>query len=277
MDSQRQSKLTLGVVVAATAVVVALVIALIVAMASGGDDSDDTAGPATTTSPEAGPEPAPSTGDETTDADPLGRPVTVVDSASGTPREQTGEPGQFPEGQDMVGAPDGLELQRLTNGVTVAVSTSDGPTTTEGEVMTGYAHSARGAGLLAINLAGLNMSKSESTKAFLTKFAPADQREETANMGGYSRENEEATRDQLARGYVTPQHVKFLTCESEFCTVEVALPSIGEVIGESDSDMDPNAHPITRVSMKWSDDQWEIVAATPRQERELDSSWERWS
>lgn len=281
MDPQRGNRSTMALMVAAGVIVVALVAALIVSLVtSGGDDSDggETAAPPAPAEQEQEPTLPPPTGDETTDADPLGRPVTVVESASGTPREQDSAPGGFPTGAEMVGAPDGYELQRVRSGVTVAVSSSDGPTKVEGQVMTGYAQSARGAGLLATNLVGLTMSTAVATKEFLTTFAPADQREQTANMGGYSHENEELAREHLVDGYAAPQHVRFLTCESEFCTVEVAEPALAEMVGQIDaSEGDPNMHLVTRVSMKWAEDQWEMVSVTPRQERELDGSWERWS
>lgn len=279
MEPKRRSKTVAALVVAGTVIVVALVAALIVSAVAGNDDGGQGAAAATSSAPTPPPEPEAEepTGAETTDVDPLGRPVTVIDSASGTPREQTGEPGNFPTGQEMVGAPDGFELQRVRSGATVAVSTSDGPTTTDGQVMVGYAHSARGAGLLAMNLVGLNVSKSVPTKEFLTRFAPADQREVIANNDGYNRENEESTREYLVRGYVAPQHVRFLTCESDFCTVEVATPSIAEAVGQIDATVDPNAHPVARVSMKWAGSQWEMVAVAPRQAQQLDGSWERWS
>lgn len=281
MEPKQRSKTVAVLVVAAAVVVVALVAALVLSVVTGGDESE---GGTINSAPEAsapvsGPDAAPTTdGDEAFAADPLGRPVTVVESTGGTPREQAGEPGGFPTGQGMVGAPDGLELQRVRSGVTVAVSTSDGPTTVEGDVMTGYAHSARGAGLLGMNLVGLNMSTSVATKEFLTHFAPADQRQETEDMPGYSDAAEDANREYLVRGYVAPRHVRFLTCEPDFCTVEVATPSLAEAVGQVDAgEIDPNTHLISRVSMHWADDQWVLISTMSRQDRELDSTWERWS
>lgn len=279
MDTQRRSRSTITLVAAGIVVVLALVAALVVSAVTGGDeDSEPSAGPEASV-PTSEPDAAPATdGGETIAADPLGRPVMVVSSPSGIPRTQSGEPGDFPSGQEMVGPPEGFELQRVRSGVTVAVSGSDGPTTVDGQVMTGYAQSARGAGLLAMNLVGLNMSTSEATKEFLTEFAPAGQRQETAGMQGYSDAGEDAAREYLVRGYVAPQHLRFLSCEPDFCTVEVATPSLAEAVGQIDgAEIDPNTHLVTRVSMQWADDQWVMVSTMSRQDRELDSTWERWS
>lgn len=283
MDSQRQSKLTLGVVVAATAIVVALVIALIVAMASGGDDSDDTA--AAPPPPASPSEPAPSDsqppGDETTDVDPTGRQVTVVDSIGGTPREQTGAPGQFPEGQEMVGAPEGLELQRVQSGATLMVSRSDGPDSVDDGVMTGYARSPGGAALVAANFMGLGMEMGGAYADFLTRFMPDQVAEDPEFIDEIRSRGASVDGRALmaAEGYQAPRWFRFGQCDETFCTVEGAMPSIAEAVGEVQSgDVDPRDHTVMRVSMKWADDQWEIVSAQPLTPvRDIDGTWSPWN
>ena len=283
MDSQRQSKLTLGVVVAATAVVVALVIALIVAMASGGDDSDDTA--AEPTPPASPSEPSPSDsqppGDETTDVDPTGRQVTVVDSIGGTPREQTGAPGQFPEGQEMVGAPEGLELQRVQSGATLMVSRSDGPDSVDDGVMTGYARSPGGAALMAANYQGLGMEMGGAYADFLTHFMPGQVAEDPEFIDEIRSRGAAANGRALtaAEGYQAPRWFKFGQCDENFCTVEAALPSVAEAVGEVNiTDVDPNEHPVLRVSLRWVGDQWEIISGrTLPPISSIDGSWSTWN
>lgn len=283
MDSQRRGRLTAALIVAAVVVVVALVAALILAIATG--DSDDSgsvdAPPATSAQEPTGETAAPSN-DETTDVDLVGRQVTVVPSAGGTPREQTGEPGAFPAGQEMVGPPEGLELQRVSSGTTVMVSRSDGPTGVDDGVMTGYARSPGGAALLASNFMGLGMEMGAAYADFVAHFLPTMAAEDPEFLDEIRARGASVDGRALmgAQGYSAPRWFKFGQCDANFCTVEAAMPSLYEAVGEINSP-DPNVgihdHQVVRVSMRWVDDQWEIVSPRPMTPvTEIDGSWSRW-
>lgn len=285
MEPKQRSKAVAALVVAAAVVVVALVAALVLAVVTGGDESEvgDTAAPATSTAPEQAPADSPSTGPETTDVDLVGRQVTVVESAGGTPREQTGEPGSFPAGQEMVGPPEGLELQRVTSGTTLMVSTSDGPETVEGDVMTGYSRSPGGAALLASNFMGLGLEMGDAYADFAEQFMPGDVAEDPAFLEEIRARGASVDGRALmaAQGYSAPRWFRFGQCDENFCTVESAVPSIYEAVGEINSP-DPNVgihdHQVSRVSMKWADDQWEIISPRPMAPvTEIDGSWSKWS
>ncbi|PWD95591.1 hypothetical protein DEQ16_10000 [Dietzia maris] len=264
-------------------VVVALVAALILAIATG--DSDDSgivdAPPATSAQEPTGETAAPSN-DETTDVDLVGRQVTVVPSAGGTPREQTEEPGAFPAGQEMVGPPEGLELQRVSSGTTVMVSRSDGPTGVDDGVMTGYARSPGGAALLASNFMGLGMEMGAAYADFVAHFLPTMAAEDPEFLDEIRARGASVDGRALmgAQGYSAPRWFKFGQCDESFCTVEAAMPSLYEAVGEINSP-DPNVgihdHQVVRVSMRWVDDQWEIVSPRPMTPvTEIDGSWSRW-
>lgn len=285
MDSQRRSKLTAPVIAAAGVVVVALIVALIVSFAVGNDDGGDTAATPAPASPapDAAPGSGPPADSETTDVDFVGRQMTVVDSVGGTPRDQTGEPGPFPTGQEMVGPPEGLELQRVSSGTTLMVSRSDGPTSVENGVMTGYARSPGGAALVASNFMGLGMEMGESYAAFLEHFMPADVAEDPAFLEEIRARGASVEGQALiaAQGYSAPRWFKFGQCDENFCTVEAAMPSIYEAVGEinsPDPDVGIHDHEVLRVSMKWADDQWEIISPRPMAPvTDIDGTWSRWN
>lgn len=283
MDSQRRGRLTAALIVAAVVVVVALVAALILAIATGdSDDSGSADAPPATSAQEPTVETAAPSNDETTDVDLVGRQVTVVPSAGGTPREQTGEPGAFPAGQEMVGPPEGLELQRVSSGTTVMVSRSDGPTGVDDGVMTGYARSPGGAALLTANYIGFGMELGGVYADFIAHFMPTMAAEDPEFLDEIRARGASVDGRALvaAQGYNAPRWFKFGQCDANFCTVEAAMPSVYEAVGEINSP-DPNVgihdHPVIRVSMKWANEQWEVVSGrTMTPVTEIDGSWSRW-
>lgn len=283
MEPKRRSKTVAALGVAGAVLVVALVAALIVSAVAGDDDEGQAAAPATSsaTAPPPEPEAEEPTGDETTDVDPTGRELTVIDSTAGTPREQTGEPGDFPAGQEMVGAPEGLELQRVTSGTTLMVSTSDGPTSVEDNVMTGYAHSPAGAALLAANYQGLGLEMGHAYADLMEHFAAGLVAEDPELLDEVRARGDAAGGDALAaaEGYQAPRWFKFGQCDADFCTVEAAMPSVADAVGQVNAtDADPNEHPVFRVSMKWADDQWEIISGRSLPPiTDIDGSWSQWN
>lgn len=286
MDSQRRSRFTATLVVAGIVVVLALVAALVVSAVTGGGDSEggDTAAPAAPAAPEPEPDTSPSAGAETTDADLVGRQITVVESGGGTPREQTSEPGDFPAGQEMVGPPEGLELQQVSSDTTVMVSRSDGPTSVDDDgVMTGYARSPGGAALLVANYTGFGMEMGGAYADFLARFMPTMVAEDPAFLDEIRARGASVDGQALmaAQGYQAPRWFRFGQCDESFCTVEAATPSINEAVGEIESpdpDVGINDHQVVRVSMKWANGQWEILSSRPLPPvTEIDGSWSRWS
>lgn len=282
MDSQRRSKLTATVIVAAVVVAVALIAALIMAVVDGDDDSAGESAPPPSSGPAEPPATATSDEDaESIDVDLIGRRVTLVDAPGGTPREQTGQPGAFPEGQEMVGPPAGLELQRVSSGATVMVSRSDGPTDLDGEVMTGYAHSPGGAALVAANFAGLGMEMGAAYADFLQQFMPDAVAEDPAVLDEIRSRGASADGRALtaAQGYQAPRWFRFQHCDEQVCTVEAAMPSIAEAVGEIESiDVGPHDHQVVRVSLEWTGEQWEILSSRAMPPVvEIDGTWSPWT
>lgn len=276
-------KATLAVAFVAGVIVVALIAALVVWAVSDGSEnespSDQSASEQQQTSPSGEPPSADADGtsDGPSSADALGRPVTVVDSPAGRPLPQVQDPGGFPEQREPVGAPSGLTIQRVGSGVSILVSESDGPTDTDGSVLTGYARSARGAGLLAVDRAARATSIGPDRNEFFDYY-------KSPVMEGQVPEPEsdparlEQAKEYFSDGYLVPQALKFQSCDENFCTVDVAFPSLREAVGEIATDEDLDAHSVQRTSMKWEGDRWQIVSAGPRPGSDYDAEgWEKWS
>lgn len=267
-----------AVVIGVGVVVIALVAAVVVWALSDGSPEAPPAnsdGAAASSASEAAP-PNSDANEGTVTADALGREVIETSAASGTPLDQTGQPGSFASVDEGVPPPAGYALQRLPSGVTVAVSESDGPNQIDGGAMTGYAHSPQGAGLVAINYTGFGMSMSQATKDFMVSVAPAAERDAAEGARGYGAEAEAKMRDYIADGYAAPDRIRFRECSEAFCTVEVGSPSVFELAGEVDAETDPRMHTVTRVSMKWEEDKWVIVDSASQELRDFDESWGRW-
>ena len=158
----------------AAALLAAAIITLVIVVAS------LTRNPSEDTTATAAPEPPPAaslqssppdqTGELVPDA--MGRRVLDVGQVPGKPLAQTESPGDFPAGTEPVGPPAGLELQRVARGVTIGVSTSDGPTGIEDGVLTGFARSPQGAGLLAMTHRARVIAAGPEYTAFLKYYFP---------------------------------------------------------------------------------------------------------
>lgn len=268
--------------ITAAAVLIAtlLVLAVVVALTSRDEETTQSAPTPEASSPPATP--------STTAAQPgrvisdlVGRQVTVVDARGGRPLEQSGEPMAFPAGTEAVGAPDGLALQQVPSGVTLMVSTSDGPTDTEQEVMTGYAQSPAGAAVLTANYIGLGIELGPVYADFLDRYARDLVAEDPAFIDEIRArgQDNDGRALQAAEGFLAPRWFRISNCSPEFCTVDAAMPSVAEATGRVDTnDISDTAHPVVRVSMAWDDGGWQILSGrslTPVEE--VDGSWVAWN
>lgn len=270
-----KSKKMLGVVLVAVAAVALIVVVAVVL--HGSNNSSEGQGDAESSDQSAGAPAVPPPAEGRVSADPLGRQVTEVASEAGAPLPQTGQPGGFPTDTDKVGPPSGLALQRVASGGTVMVSSSDGPTGTQGPVLTGYAHSARGAGLLTADYGMRGLAHGDSQREFLRYYAADVVKDDPAALDGLdAKGSPEQVRSYLLTGYSAPRWVRFKGCDERFCTVEMASASIREAVGEINTNTNVDSHGVLRASWKWSGDRWELVDAGSQEVREIDDSWEKW-
>lgn len=263
-----------GVLIAAL-----LVLAVVIAMTGRDDQSPQATQGSEPSSAPAAATPTAQPGRVTSDL--VGRQVTVVDAPGGMPLEQTGEATEFPTGTQAVAAPAGLALQQVPSGVTLMVSTSDGPTDTEQGVMTGYAQSPVGAAVLTANYFGLGFELGPVYADFLDRYAKQLVAEDPAFLEEIRARGQanEGRALQAAEGFLAPRWFRISHCSPEFCTVEAATPSVADAVGQVDTiDISATAHPVMRVSLAWQDGQWQIVSARslPPVEK-LDGSWVLWN
>lgn len=262
-----------------TSVVLVLVLALVFTGGGSDGDSDDeptTAAPATPPASSSAPTPTQKIG-----SDLIGRPVTIVDAPGGQPVEQTGEPAPFPEGVEAVPAPAGLSLQQVPSGVTLMVSDSDGPTAVEGDVMTGYAQSPVGAALVTANYIGLGVALGPVYADFVEHYARELVAEDPAFLDEVRARGaaDSSNAPKPADGFLAPRWFRFSNCTPEFCTVEAAMPSVADAVGEVDTiDISATAHPVLRASLAWENGEWQIISgrSLPAVEK-LDGSWVLWN
>lgn len=281
METNRRSKLLATVLVAGAVLAVALVAAVVVSFVTGGDDpKEGSTAPTTATANPEPPAPTASDAQPETAVDPTGRRVTLVESRGGDPLPQSGEPGRFPGDGEMVGAPAGLELQRVSSGTTLMVSRSDGPATSQSGVMTGYAHSAGGAALVTSNYIGLGIEMGAAYADFMEYYAPGLVAENPGLLDELRTRDEKTGGKALAaaEGFQAPRWFRFGQCDETFCTVEAAMPSVADAVGEVDAiGVRPDEHAVMRVSLRWNGDRWEILSGrTLPPVVELDGSWSRW-
>lgn len=261
-----------------TVLILVLLVLTVVIATTGRDEQTTPSAPSSEPSP-APSAPAAQPGRVTSDL--VGRQVSIVDAPAGQPLDQTGEPSAFPTGTDVVAAPAGLELQQVPSGVTVMVSPSDGPTGTEQGVLTGYAHSPTGAAVLTANYIALGIELGSAYADFLDRYARELVAEdptviEEIRARGHANDGSALP---AAEGFVAPRWFRFSNCTPEFCTVEAAMPSVADAVGQVDTiDISATAHPVVRVSMKWDDEQWQILSgrSLPPIE-EIDGSWAQWN
>ncbi|GAA1720211.1 hypothetical protein [Dietzia cercidiphylli] len=266
-------------ITAAAVLVVSLVVLVLVIAMTGRDEETGQAAPAPEpTSAPVVSTPAVQPGRVVSDL--VGRQVTVVEVPGGQPLGQSEEAGSFPAGTEQVAAPSGLTLQRVPSGTTLMVSTSDGPTDVEEDVMTGYARSPGGAALLTANYIGLGLEMGPVYADFMQRYAPELVAEEPGLLEELRNRGTAAQGQALraAEGFQAPRWFRFSHCSPEFCTVDAAMPSVADAVGQVDTiDVSATEHPVVRVSVAWTGEQWEIVSgrSLPALE-ELDRSWVLW-
>ena len=258
-------------------IVVVVILALI--FTGGSDDSKDA-------SPVAAPADPPASSTVRTPkahvgSDLIGRPVTIVEAPGGQPVEQTGGPAPFPVGAEAVAAPTGLTLQQVPSGVTLMVSDSDGPTAVDGDVMTGYAQSPVGAALVTANYIGLGVALGPVYADFFEHYARQLVAEDPAFLDEVRARGaaQGSSTPKPADGFLAPRWFRISHCTPDFCTVEAAMPSVADAVGDVDTiDASATAHPAVRVSLAWQDGEWQIVSgrSLPAVE-ELDGSWVLWN
>lgn len=264
----------------AAALLAAAIITLVIVVAS------LTRNPSEDTTATAAPEPPPAaslqssppdqTGELVPDA--MGRRVLDVGQVPGKPLAQTESPGDFPAGTEPVGPPAGLELQRVARGVTIGVSTSDGPTGIEDGVLTGFARSPQGAGLLAMTHRARVIAAGPEYTAFLKYYFPDAFAQLSPTMiNEIEAKDESKMRDYMSTGYLAPSWFKVRACDENFCTVETADVPLKEALGAVPEDAQgADRHSVTRVSMAWRGDHWVIVKTDAYNVEALDDSWVRW-
>lgn len=263
-------------IIGAILLVIGLIAAGTILISRTGDEPAEEAQQTAAPAPRDAPSGASAEGQTIPDA--MGRQVTDVGDVPGAPLEQTGQPGGFPEGVEPVGPPAGLELQRVARGVTVGVSTSDGPTGVDEGVLTGFSRSARGAGLLAMNYRARVIAAGPEYIDLLKYYFPASH-EQLSEEAIAEIEGKDATQmeDYMSTGYLAPAWLKFRSCDETFCTVETAEPSVKEALGtQPEGVQGAEQHTVTRVSMEWRDDRWNIVKTDAYNVGEIDDGWEKW-
>lgn len=265
---------TLGVVLVTLAAVASVVVAILASR--GGGSSDDHQEPAAQAPTSSVTPSTPAAPDGEVGADLVGRMVTAVSSEAGQPLPQTGQPGGFASGTDKIGPPAGLALQKVAGGGTVMVSSSDGPTGTRGPVLTGYAHSARGAALLTADYIARGATLGEPYRQFFLYHAPGLSAQDPAAVDDVATKSDPKAQEYVRGGYTAPRWFRFKGCDERFCTVETASPSIRETVGEIQTNTDIDSHPVFRVSYKWAGDRWELVDVNTQQVKEIDDTWEKW-
>lgn len=271
----KRSWITTAALLVATVVVLVFVVVIVNREP---DDGGPTAAPA---SPDTSSTAAP--GEVTDQAgqvvpDAMGREVLDVGQVPGKPLEQTEPAGAFPEGNESVGPPAGLELQRVARGVTVGVSTSDGPTDVDEGVLTGFARSARGAGLLAMLHRARVIAQGPEYIDFLEYYFPQAAEQLSPEMLTELESKDSAQmQDYMSTGYLAPSWFKFRFCDSNFCTVETADTPLEESLGTTPEDAQgANQYSVTRVSMAWRNDRWTVVKTDAYNVKAIDDTWERW-
>lgn len=212
-------------IAAAVVALLAVIGGLIFVVPNLGDDdaATDAADPATTSAPT----PAPSapgsvdngrTGFGTPVVDILGRKVTVPNNPVGAPlpQEQAGERSGCGTAGPL-SSPTGVQIQQ-TVGLPTLVSTSDGPTRINGNVLTGYSRTPQGAALAGWNWIGRVYGPGPVAKDAYEKLTVATD-ELAQKSAGETWEGEGLS----GSSFPAPEAFRIVSCTDDFASVEYAI------------------------------------------------------
>lgn len=279
MDSKKNniSWWTLGFV----AVIVVVVIIVTAVMRSGEKPPDSASTPA----PEAEPTTsAPNNTDEdgaaqeSVSADTFGRRVVTPANERGNPlTDQVHRSDELCSNQEQVRTPEGLEIQRTHNVMTVW-STSDGPLDTSNAVPEGYSRTPAGAALAAWNLSTLvNAGGGVATDVLADYMGMSDQDGQKFRRIVEDEGSSQALdQRQGSEDLMVPDGHRILSCADDLVIVELAKPLGADATGPTDTYWQ-----VLRIPMIWQDGHWEINGqddndAVRETLTELGSEWARW-
>ncbi len=256
-------------IAAAVLVVLAVIGGLVFVVPNLGDDdaATDTADPSTTSAPLPAPS-APgtvdngSTGFGTPVADVLGRKVTVPNNPVGAPLPQ--EPAGDRSGCDTAGpvsSPTGVQIQQ-TVGLPTLVSTSDGPTRIDGNILTGYSRTPQGAALAGWNWIGRAYGPGPVAKDAYDKLTVATPELQSQLAG----ESWTGNGSSAAASLPAPEAFRIISCTDDFASVEYA---IGIPVDDNGQRRTTPVWQVLRASLFHNSGEWRArldnlsVSATP--------------
>lgn len=263
------------------AVIVLVVIIVTAVIRSGGEQpgSDPTSAPEaepTTSAPNNTDQDGTAQGSVSADA--FGRRVVTPANERGNPlTHQVHGSDELCSNQEQVRTPEGLEIQRTYNVMTVW-STSDGPSDNSSAVPEGYSRTPAGAALAAWNLSTLvNAGGDVATDVLADYMGMSDQdgqefRRIVEEEGG----SQALDQRQGSEDLLVPDGHRILSCADDLVIVELAKPLGADASGPTDTYWQ-----VLRIPMTWQDGHWEINGqdnnnAVRETLTELGSEWARW-
>lgn len=150
----------------------------------------------------------------------LGRKVTVPNNPAGQPIAQI-EPGErtgcTPDGAP-VSSPSGVQIQQTT-AVPMLVSSSDGPVSVTGNVLTGYSRSPQGAALAGWNWISALYGPGRVAKDAYTQLTVATAELDALTAG----ESWDGPPSPAASSLPAPVAFRVISCTADFASVEYAI------------------------------------------------------
>lgn len=246
----------------AVIIVLAAVVGAVVVLAFGGGDDDDTASGPATSAPPASATLTPS-GEDTADqfraptVDFNNRRVDVPVNPYGQPLEQTDRSSSSAsfEPNDPLPAPAGMKWENFF-GLVLPYSTSDGPTSVSGPIVSGFAHTPQGAAL-----AGQHLFARQAQGSQAARHAVAVR--QTVATDEPTRQRYIATID-VAEPPITspnlflrPDAFRVTSYAPDFAVVQYAVP-----VGFGGQDA-VSTWAVAQQQLVWSDGQWKIKVGDP--------------
>ncbi|MGO3084473.1 hypothetical protein [Ancrocorticia populi] len=263
-----------------TLIVVAVLV--VVAVVRGGSQasvSDSTSTPPEETSASSSAPRAPSeTAEDSISADAFGRKVVTPANGRGNPLSpQTQRNAESCSQEEKNRAPDGLEIQRIHNVMTVW-STSDGPTDISTEVPNGYSRTPAGAALAAWNLSTLVNAGGDVSTDVLADYMGLSEQKGQEFRRVVEEDGGSQSRQQLpgSEALLVPDGHRVVSCTDDLIVVELAKPLGADASGPTEKYWQ-----VMRIPMLWKDGHWEINGkdnndAFRETVSELGSEWKRW-